>query len=137
MNLLLGYTDNQAKNQALLYRGARPDLASFYDIMPTLLDDTGTHRLALRIGRADMTDAITPEDVAAFLSALGCRRITPALRRRLGHPVEGVLALIPKMRGPCLKRIGEAMGEQARWIAPTLSLAAEIPDRDLVVINRS
>lgn len=83
-----------------------------------------------------MTDAITPEDIAAFVSALGYRQMTPALRRRLGHLVEGILTLIAEMRDPRLKRIGDAMDEQARWIAPAFGIVAKIPDRDLVVINR-
>lgn len=111
-------------------------LVPFYDIVPTLIDDTVTHQLAFRIGRAVMTDAIAPEDMAAFVSDLGYRRMTPALRRRLGQLVLGVLALIPEMRGPRRKRLGDAMGEQARWIVRALGVEMEVLGRDLVVINR-
>ncbi|MCW8843230.1 MAG: HipA domain-containing protein, partial [Rhodobacteraceae bacterium] len=39
VNMVLGNSDNHAKNHALLYRQEKPDLAPAYDIDPVLLED--------------------------------------------------------------------------------------------------
>lgn len=136
VNLLLGNTDNHAKNHSLLYRGARPQLAPFYDIVPVLLDDQVTHQMSFKIGAAEMTDDITAEDVARFLQDLGYRRMTPKLKSRLCEIVSALVARVPEMRGPGLKRLGDAIAEQARWLGPAIGCEVDIPDRDLVIINR-
>lgn len=136
INLLLGNTDNHAKNHSLLYLEKRPQLAPFYDIVPTIIDDTVNHQLALNIGFACMTDEIRPEDLGIFAQDLGYRRITPALKKRLREITEQIVARIPDMRGPVRKRIGDAIAEQARWISAALEMEMTIPERDLVVIVR-
>jgi serine/threonine-protein kinase HipA len=136
INLLLGNTDNHAKNHALLYHGARPQLAPFYDIVPTILDDTVLHQLSFDIGAATMTDDIKPEDLASFVEDLGFRRMIPALKKRLQAITEHIVAHIPEMRGPARKRIGDAIAEQARWVSAALEMDIAIPERDLIVIVR-
>lgn len=136
VNLLLGNTDNHAKNHALLYRGRRPDLAPFYDVVPTILDDSVLHQLSFDIGSARMTDDITSADLIAFVEALGYRRMIPALKKRLGAIAAQIVGRIADMRGPARKRIGDAIAEQANWIAAALELDLDIPERDLVVIVR-
>lgn len=135
-NLLLGNTDNHAKNHALLYRGARPDLAPVYDVAPVLIDDQVLHQLSFNIGSALMTDDITADDMRAFILALGFPRATSTLFRRLGNIVHTIVAMIPDMNGPKRKRIGDAIAEQARSLVPAVGVDADIPERDLVVINR-
>lgn len=135
-NLLLGNTDNHAKNHSLLYLGERPQFAPFYDIVPTILDHTVTHRLSFDVGSAQMTDDITPDDLASLARDLGYRRITPALKKRLTFLTEEIVARIPEMSGPARKRIGDVIAEQARWISGALEMDLNIPERDLVVINR-
>ncbi|MDP4992892.1 MAG: HipA domain-containing protein, partial [Marivita lacus] len=136
VNLLLGNTDNHAKNHGLLYHGARPQLAPFYDIVPVLLDDQVTHQMSFKIGAAEMTDDITTEDIARFLQDLGYRRMTPKLKSRLCEIVSALVARVPEMRGPGMKRLGDAIAEQARWLAPAIGCDDDIPERDLVIINR-
>jgi serine/threonine-protein kinase HipA len=136
VNLALGNTDNHAKNHALLHDGPRPSLAPIYDVLPVLIDDQVTHQLAFDIGRARMTDEITPADLGAFVRAIGFPRVTPALLDRLRQIVTGVVARIPEMSGPVRKRIGDAMAEQARALAAALEMTIDIPERDLVVLNR-
>ena len=136
VNLLLGNTDNHAKNHALLYHGARPQLAPFYDIVPILLDGNVTHQLAFDIGAAQMTDEINPGDLADFARALGYRRMIPALTMRLREITEDVIAHIGQMRGPVKKRVGDVIAEQARWVAHALEFSPDIPERDLMVIVR-
>lgn len=43
---------------------------------------------------------------------------------------------IPEMSGPARKRIGDAMAVQTRALAAALETSIEIPERDLVVLNR-
>ena len=139
VNLLLGNTDNHAKNHSLLYTGARPDrpqLAPFYDIVPTLIDDTVTHQLSFDIGHAQMTDDLTLEDLRLFVTDLGFRSFTAPMQTRMQELIENVVAYIPAMSGPARKRLGDAMAEQAKWIAKALDLDISIPERDLIIINR-
>lgn len=136
VNLALGNTDNHAKNHALLYDGPRPTLAPIYDVLPVLIDDQVTHQLAFDVGSAKMTDAITRDDLDAFVRALGFPRMTPALLNRMRQIVTEVVARIPEMSGPVRKRIGDAMAEQARSLATALEMTIDIPERDLVVLNR-
>ncbi|TQS70025.1 type II toxin-antitoxin system HipA family toxin [Rhodobacteraceae bacterium] len=138
-SLLLGNTDNHAKNYSLLYNAARserPVLAPFYDIVPTLIDSSVTHQMAFDIGHAKMTDDITLEDLTLFAKALGYRNLTAAMKGRLGDIVMQIVALIPQMTGPIRKRLGDVFSEQATSLANALGLDSDIPERDLIVINR-
>ncbi|MDS9469696.1 HipA domain-containing protein [Paracoccus sp. MBLB3053] len=135
-NILLGNTDNHAKNHALLYEGSRPQFAPIYDVAPILLDDQVTHQLSFDIGKARIADEITTEDLATFITALGFPRVTPGQRKRLRELVIGVAAKIPEMSGPIRKRIGDAIAEQAHALAEALGLEMDIPERDAIIINR-
>lgn len=71
-NLLIGNTDNHAKNHALLYdRGPAPNLAPLYDLMPIRLDDRYTHQLAFHIGKSEFPDRLTADDYASLFAAFG------------------------------------------------------------------
>lgn len=139
INLLLGNTDNHAKNHALLYAPdptGRPQLAPFYDIVPTLIDDQVTHQLSFDIGAAQMADEITDRDLVRFAQDLGYRSLTAPMRHRLAALTRAVVDRIPKMRGPGHKRLGDAFSAQATALAAPLGLDLEVPARDLVVLNR-
>lgn len=136
VNLVLGNTDNHAKNHALLHDGPRPSFAPVYDALPVLIDDQVTHQLAFDIGRARMTDEITPSDLDTFIRALGFPRTTPRLLNQLHQIVTAAVARIPEMSGPARKRIGDAMAEQTCALAAALEMSIDIPGRDLVVLNR-
>lgn len=136
LNLALGNTDNHAKNHALIYTGPRPSFAPVYDTLPVLIDDQVTHQLAFDIGHAQMTDDLTPADINAFIRALGYPRTTPALLKRMRQIVTDVVERIPQMSGPARKRIGDVMAVQTRALANALELRIEIPQRDLVILNR-
>lgn len=59
INLILGDTNNHAKNHSLICPNTsadRPQLALFYDIVQTLLDEQVTHQLSFDIGSAQMID---------------------------------------------------------------------------------
>ncbi|OJH45378.1 HipA domain-containing protein [Paracoccus sp. SM22M-07] len=136
INLLLGNTDNHAKNHALLHVGSRPNLAPVYDVAPILLDDQVVHQMSFDIGQARMTDEITAEDLSAFITAIGFPRATPALLKRLREIVADIVARIPDMSGPRRKRVGDAIAEQAGSLAEAVGMQIDIPERDAMVLNR-
>ena len=61
---------------------------------------------------------------------------SPAFLTRLSQILTEVAAHIHKMSGPARKRIGDAMAIQTRVLAAALEISIEIPERDLVVLNR-
>jgi serine/threonine-protein kinase HipA len=83
-----------------------------------------------------MTDDITPRDLEQFARDLGFRRITPALRKRLQDIVAAAVGLMGDLSGPERKRIRDVIAEQARWLAKATGLEMEIPEGDLIIINR-
>lgn len=135
-NLLVGNTDNHAKNHALLYTGTRPEFAPVYDVAPVLIDDQVLHQLSFKIGSANMTEEITGADIAEFILAVGFPRVTSPLLLRLRSLVASAVHSIGEMQGPVRKRIGDAIAEQARWLSAALAVEIEVPDRDAVIINR-
>jgi len=135
-NILLGNTDNHAKNHALLYSGPRPQFAPIYDVAPVLLDDQVTHQLSFDIGAARMADEIIAGDLTIFIMALGFPRPTPGLLKRLRELVTDVVAKVPEMRGPGRKRVGDAIAEQAGGRVQALKMNIDIPERDAMVINQ-
>lgn len=136
LNLLLGNTDNHAKNHALLYTGQRPEFAPVYDVAPILIDDQVLHQMSFNIGGATMTDEITRSDIEAFAVALGFPRVTSPLLQRLSVLVSATASMIGDMQGPVRKRIGDAIAEQAKWLSAALDYDVDIPERDAVIINR-
>lgn len=74
-DLLIGNVDGHAKNHALLYsRGAQPDLAPRYDVLPTRLDDELTDKLSYDIGVAQTLQKVDKEQLSIFLSNIGITR---------------------------------------------------------------
>jgi serine/threonine-protein kinase HipA len=135
-NILLGNTDNHAKNHALLYTGARPRFAPIYDVVPVLLDNQVTHEMSFTVGAARMADEIIAEDLATLITALGFPRVTPRLLKRLRELVADVAAHILDLHGPTRKRIGDAIAEQAGGLVRALKMDIVIPERDAMVLNR-
>ncbi|MCW1918038.1 HipA domain-containing protein [Rhodobacter sp. KR11] len=135
-NVILGNTDNHAKNHALIYRGARPELAPAYDIFPTLIDPTVTHQLSFDHGGAQMADDMTPDDLKGLVLDLGFPRLSPALHRELVGMAKRAAVLVAELQGPKLKPLGDAMAEGLRALRMALAEDFDIPERDALVINR-
>jgi serine/threonine-protein kinase HipA len=75
-NLLIGNSDNHAKNHALLYKGGvSPILAPAYDLLPSRTDRTVNDALAFTIGAASHPEDVRRDDLKQFASRLyGVRR---------------------------------------------------------------
>lgn len=141
MNLMLGNTDNHAKNHSLVFNNElnpeRPNLAPFYDIVPALADPEVTHQLSFDIGEAQMTDEITEADLRKFARDLGYRNYNATMKRRLKELAAAVAARIGDMQGPARKLLGDVMAEQVRGLRNAIGSEVDVPERDLVIINRA
>ena len=105
-NLLIGNTDNHAKNHALLYdEGSYPRFAPLYDLLPIRMFPQYTDEFAFKIGNAARAGDLTREDVLIFLGQLGFRERRAqqfvatelsAMVRALDEVING---LVPELRG--------------------------------------
>ena len=135
-NLILGNSDNHAKNHALLYQTARPDLAPAYDIDPVILDAGGTHELSFRMGKARMADDVDRGDFVAFLVALGARGFTRAQEDRVIDIVRALVQATEDLPRPAGKGLRDAIRQQARHLSENLELGVYVPEFDAVPVNR-
>lgn len=135
-NMVLGNSDNHAKNHALLYAAARPDLAPAYDIGPVLLDAGVTHEMSFRIGKARMADDVDRDDLSAFMTALGARGFSKAQENRVIGIAQALVQAtedLPRLAG---KGLCDAVRQQARHLSENLELGLDIPEFDAVPVNR-
>lgn len=94
-DLMVGNADGHAKNFALLYnRRGSVHVAPRYDVLPTRLDANLTDELAFKIGSAKTLGALSADDFAVFLGALGIESTAARMRIRTRHAkaIAGLLA---------------------------------------------
>lgn len=135
-NMLLGNSDNHAKNHALLYTGQSPVLAPAYDIDPVFLDDSVTHQMSFRIGCARMADDVQRQDLDLFLKALGARGFGRPLERRCAEIIEAAIAEASKLPRPMGKQLSDVILQQSYHLTKNLGLAITVPEFDNVPVNR-
>lgn len=134
-NILLGNSDNHAKNHALLYTSQRPVLAPAYDIDPVLLNDV-THEMSFRIGAAKMADDVTTKDLDIFLKALGARGFGRPQKLRCAEMIEAALLSAGSLPRPAGKRLADVIRQQAHHLSMNVGLVIDVPDFDAVPVNR-
>ena len=140
-NLVVGNTDNHAKNHAILYPafGEKPVLAPAYDIVPVLLDNSVTHELSFNIGNAREIDALTKDDIAAFITSLGLGRAirTDKLRKAYFHQLGEILQKIEdkldQLEGTALKSCRDMIGQNISMIAEIIEVPVKQTTRDAFV----
>ena len=135
-NLVLGNSDNHAKNHALLYTAARPELAPAYDIDPVLLDAGVTHEMAFRIGRARMAADVGRDDLSAFMAALGARGFVKAQENRVASIAQAMVQEAADLPRPVGKGLCDAIRQQAYHLSANLELDLDVPEIDAVPVNR-
>ena len=135
-NMVLGNSDNHAKNHALLYTAARPELAPAYDIDPVLLDAGVTHEMSFRIGRARMADDVGRDDLIAFMAALGARRFVRAQENRVASIAQAMVQEAADLPRPVGKGLCDAIRQQAYHLSANLELDLDVPEFDAVPVNR-
>ena len=135
VNLVLGNSDNHAKNHALLYTASKPELAPAYDIDLVLLDDV-THEMSFRIGNARVADDITGEDLDRFLKALGARSFGKPQQRRATSIIKTLLEAADALPRPAGKGLCDVIRQQAYHVSGNLGLGLYVAEFDAVPVNR-
>ncbi|GAA0308272.1 HipA domain-containing protein [Rhodovulum strictum] len=135
VNLVLGNSDNHAKNHALLHTGSKPELAPAYDIDPVMLDNV-THEMSFRIGEARVADDITGEDLDRFLKALGARSFGKPQQRRTASIIQTLLKAADELPRPAGKGLCDVIRQQAHHLSCNIGLGLDVPEFDAVPVNR-
>ncbi|MBZ4689145.1 MAG: type toxin-antitoxin system HipA family toxin [Cereibacter sp.] len=135
-NILLGNSDNHAKNHALLYTDRKPVLAPAYDIYPVLLDDV-THEMSFNIGKARMADEVVKSDLDLFMKAIGARSFGRPSQLRCAALVEAAIAAAAALPQPACKRLVDVIRRQAHHLSKNAGLWIEVPEFDNVPVNRA
>ncbi|MFB9982620.1 hypothetical protein ACFSQQ_37320 [Mesorhizobium kowhaii] len=106
--------------------------------MPTRLDDTLTDELAYRIGEAETLDEVTPEQLNAFLLALGIESAAARKRMHQRYPSEIALGLadcLGALEKRQVKSLADLIATNMRMLLGAMRL--EIPqaarDRDAFI----
>ncbi|MDB6177697.1 HipA domain-containing protein [Paracoccus sp. Z330] len=135
-NMLLGNSDNHAKNHALLYTGQKPVLAPAYDIDPVLLNDSVTHEMSFRIGCARMADDVGAEDLDLFLKAIGAKGFVRPLARRCTEIIETAIAHAENLPPPSAKQLSAVIRQQAHHLSANAGFEIDVPEFDNMPVNR-
>ena len=132
-NMMVGNTDNHAKNHALLYdRGAVPRLAPLYDILPIRLDGSVSHQFSFNVGSSENFDALTRTDVEAFMATFGIGK-TAAERfysERVGPIAEMLDSAAESLTRNGLKDFDDLIGREICRLTDILGLTLSIRGRD-------
>ncbi|WP_417835168.1 HipA domain-containing protein [Thalassospira xiamenensis] len=140
-NLVVGNTDNHAKNHAILYPalGHKPILAPAYDIIPVVLDRSVTHDFSFNIGQAEKMEDLTAPDIAACISAIGLARTMRTAKSRdryfdeLGSLLQTAEDNLDMMEGPSLKACRDMISQNIATVAETLDVPVKQQSRDSFV----
>lgn len=134
-NLVIGNTDNHAKNHAVLYGvHGTLHLAPLYDMLPIRLHARYTHELAYNIGGASYFDDMTPDNMAAYLAEFGLEGARA--RRFVEGPVRLMLTELEArsrlLRGIGLRFFDDLIGRELKQLADLLGLAIDIGERGYI-----
>lgn len=127
-NLLVGNTDNHAKNAALLSRGQEVHLAPLYDVVPVFMDPRVTHEFAFRHGAARFAEDFDRDALRGLLADLGFGK--PPVERvmkQIQRFAREIADLAPR-HAP--KLLADGLHAQARVIEDALGTSFGLPQRD-------
>lgn len=136
-NLLIGNSDNHAKNHALLYApGRRPVIAPLYDMVPIPLGSGYTDEFAFNIGKAVRATELKADDLAEFCATLG-------FPRSRSHAIISaqLMKIISKLEPATAVLTGELrifdmlIGREMNRLSELFGLEPEIRERDLLPEN--
>lgn len=131
-NLMIGNTDNHAKNHALLYApNGQPQLAPLYDMVPIPLGGGYTDEFAFNIGTAKRATELTRADLVMFCVSLGYapRRaddVVTASANKLGARLEAAAASLP----PAMRLFDMLIGRELNRLNKLLDLGLRLRERD-------
>jgi serine/threonine-protein kinase HipA len=132
-NLLVGNTDNHAKNHALLYDvGTSPRLSPLYDIIPVKLDSSVIHDLAFKIGSAERFNDMSHADLFVFFELFGLSKA--AANRFVNDNIAQMITTIDQATGAFaaqgLKDFDDLIGQECLWLIELLKIDLSIRQRD-------
>lgn len=127
-NLLVGNTDNHAKNGSLLHNAGAMILAPLYDVVPVFMDRRVTHRFAFRHGQAEFAEDFTKDDLSLLLYDLGFKK--PPVGRVLAQIAELARGIAAAAPGFATKELLDGLGAQAALIEEALGIDFNLPARD-------
>lgn len=130
-NLLIGNTDNHAKNHALLYfPGRRPLLAPLYDMVPIPLGDGYTDEFAFDIGKATRVTEMDADDLVRFAMQLGFpqSRSREVVSHRLSRLIAKLEPATTALTGE-LEMFDMLIGREMNRLSNLFGLEPEIRER--------
>jgi serine/threonine-protein kinase HipA len=131
-NLMIGNTDNHAKNHALLYTASgQPQLAPLYDMVPIPLGGGYTDEFAFHVGKAKRATELTQEDLVAFCIAIGydARRaeiVLKASTAKIGGRLEAASVSLPHE----MRLFDMLIGRELNRLNDLLGLGLALRERD-------
>lgn len=136
-NLLIGNTDNHAKNHALLYAsGQRPSLAPLYDMVPIPLGDGYTDEFSFQIGYAKRATELTVDNLCLFAVSLGfpASRSKAIISNNLVKLIDR-LEIASQILSGDLRTFDLLIGREMNRLADLFDLAPTLRDRDYLPEN--
>jgi serine/threonine-protein kinase HipA len=130
-NLLIGNTDNHAKNHALLYVAGQAILAPLYDMVPIALGNGYTDEFAFNIGEAKRAAELTRADLETLAVTIGYRkgRAGEVICKAVSDIImslEEATAMVTRD----LKRFDMLFGREADRLGELLNLDLTLRERD-------
>jgi serine/threonine-protein kinase HipA len=132
-NMMVGNSDNHAKNHALLYdQGPVPRLAPLYDMLPVRLDASVSHQLSFNVGNAEYFDALTRADVDAFLTTFGITKTAAArfLSETIPPMAGGLDVAAADLTESGLKDFDDLIGREIGKLVDILGVKVSVRNRD-------
>jgi serine/threonine-protein kinase HipA len=127
-NLIVGNTDNHAKNASILHSNGGFVLAPLYDVVPVFMDPEVTHQLAFWHGDAHFAEDVTETNLMQLLMHFGAARPKPGpVLKQMSRMVAAIMSQAPAL---ARKPLVDALAVQAQVVAATLRADFPIPERD-------
>lgn len=132
-NLLIGNTDNHAKNHGLIYRhGRAPTLTPLYDLLPSRMNLDFNDQLSFNIGAADHPDTITADDLMVFFGDFGFSR--PATMRFIDNVAAPMIQSLELaslgLTAQKMKDFDDLIGRETEQFVEMLGLNLPVRERD-------
>jgi len=124
-NVLIGNADAHGKNYSILYRQNQRRLAPLYDLVCTLAWPELSKMPAMKIGKSDSIETITPEHWQKL--AAETQTSWPLLRERIGHLSERTMDALASddvraaTDGAMFEKTKSLISERASWYKTRIS----------------
>jgi serine/threonine-protein kinase HipA len=130
-NLLIGNTDNHAKNHALLYVGGQAVLAPLYDMVPIPLGNGYTDEFAFNIGNARRATELSRQDLESLAVTIGYpkSRAGQVVRKAVSEIILHLEKATAEL-APSLRRFDMLFAREANRLDDLLNLGLALRERD-------